>query len=95
MLAAALGADRLGLLPFGLRWGRRLPVRWGLLGNHRLLEFRCCRRRSLDSKLFVTRLRAHLAGGLAEKEAGASGSFRFGTNNQSDLKRSVEIAGMD
>src|ERR1019366_2735722 len=79
VLAAALGAERLGLL-LRLHTGRRPPVRWGLLGNHRRLESRRCGRRNLDGKLLVTRPRAHLAGGFVEKEAGASRSFRFGTN---------------
>src|ERR1022692_101068 len=95
MLAAAPGADRLAPLRLGLRWGRRPPVRWGRFGNHRRLELRRCRRRSLDQELLVTRLRAHLARCFAEKETGARGPFRFAANHQCDLKGSVEIAGMD
>src|ERR1035438_2736317 len=94
MVAAALGADRLAVW-LGLRRGRCSSVNWGRLGNHRLLALRDCRRRSLDRKLLVTGLRAHLARGFAEKDAGASGSVGSGMNDQSDLVWGSEIAGMD
>jgi hypothetical protein len=95
MLAAAPWASDLGLLLFGLRSGRRAPVGGRLLGNHLRLDFWRCLLRSPDGELFITGLRAHVTRGLAEKEASASRPTRFRMNDQSDLKRTAEIASMN
>src|ERR1039458_66843 len=92
LLAAALGADRLPLPRFGFRTGWPPPARWGLLG-HPLRVFRRRRRRSsAEGKLLVTRLGAHIARGLQEKEACASLTVGSGMDDQSNLVWRGEIA---
>jgi hypothetical protein len=70
-------------------------MRSGRFGLHCRLWFRRWRRRRLDGEFLVTGLRAHLARGFTEKDAGASRPLRFGANYQSDLKWRGEVAEMD